>query len=74
MFRRTIFIFERDALMDFLPAFFSAAVGTSKTGSPSNVTRPEVGSSRRRMTLPRVVFPQPDSPTSPSVSPVAHRN
>src|SRR5438128_9433004 len=30
---------------------------------------PEVGSIRRRMQRPTVVFPDPDSPTRPSVSP-----
>ena len=37
--------------------------------SPSKVTSPEVGSIRRRMERPTVVLPQPDSPTSPRVSP-----
>ncbi len=36
---------------------------------PSNVTLPFVASVRRRMTRPAVVLPEPDSPTSPSVSP-----
>ena len=36
---------------------------------PSSVTRPEVGSISRSSSLPSVDFPQPDSPTSDSVSP-----
>jgi len=35
----------------------------------SNQTSPAVGSIRRRMQRPVVDLPQPDSPTSPSVSP-----
>jgi hypothetical protein len=35
------------------------------------VTSPEVGSIRRRMQRPVVLLPQPDSPTTPSVSPGA---
>src|SRR5688572_11815539 len=35
---------------------------------------PSVGSSRRRTVLPTVVLPQPDSTTSPSVSPGAMVN
>ena len=38
---------------------------------PRNRISPEVGSSRRTMQRPSVDFPQPDSPTSPSVSPAA---
>ena len=49
-----------------------AGVGMSKIIWPLNVTEPDVGSgSGRSMTLPRVVLPQPDSPTRPSVSPRA---
>src|SRR5579863_626676 len=33
------------------------------------MTRPAVGSSRRRIKRPSVDFPEPDSPTRPSVSP-----
>lgn len=36
---------------------------------PSNKTLPEVTSCKRMMLLPVVDFPQPDSPTSPNVSP-----
>src|SRR3990170_258941 len=36
---------------------------------PSNMTSPEVGLYSMSMTRPRVVLPQPLSPTSPSVSP-----
>ena len=37
--------------------------------SPPNRMRPDVGSSNRTTTRPRVDLPQPDSPTSPRVSP-----
>src|SRR5690606_41445987 len=36
---------------------------------PLKITFPSVGSIRRRIERPRADFPQPDSPTSPSVSP-----
>ena len=36
---------------------------------PSNVMLPAVASVRRKITRPAVVLPEPDSPTSPSVSP-----
>jgi hypothetical protein len=36
---------------------------------PSNMIRPAVVSSRRTMQRASVDFPQPDSPTMPSVSP-----
>ncbi len=39
------------------------------TSTPSKCTDPDVGSISRRMQRPVVDFPQPDSPTSPSVSP-----
>src|ERR1700730_13370219 len=42
--------------------------------SPSKKIDPLVGSSKRRMQRPIVVFPEPDSPTSPSVSPRLIRN
>ena len=38
---------------------------------PSNVIEPSVGSSSRIIARPVVLLPQPDSPTSPSVSPFA---
>ena len=44
---------------------------SASTSVPSNVTRPDVGSIRRRIARPVVVFPHPDSPTSASVSPRA---
>ena len=34
-----------------------------------NTTLPELGSINRRISLPSVLFPEPDSPTKPSVSP-----
>ena len=37
--------------------------------TPSKRISPAVGSSSRRTARPTVVLPQPDSPTSPSVSP-----
>jgi hypothetical protein len=36
---------------------------------PSKTIEPSVGSYSRRIARPTVDFPQPDSPTSPSVSP-----
>src|SRR6266550_4422191 len=36
---------------------------------PSKETVPDVGSISRRISRPSVLFPDPDSPTSPSVSP-----
>ena len=46
----------------------SKLVDTFKTGGMT-VIEPDVGSINRRMQRPTVVFPDPDSPTSPSVSP-----
>ena len=37
--------------------------------SPWNKISPAVGSIKRRIALPRVVFPHPDSPTRPNVVP-----
>ena len=37
---------------------------------PSKKTCPEVAFSKCKIVLPRVVFPQPDSPTKPMVSPL----
>ena len=48
---------------------FSAAPLSAVSSSPSNRIEPAVGSMRRRISRPTVVLPQPDSPTSPSVSP-----
>src|SRR5207237_89453 len=36
--------------------------------APRNMTRPDVGSVKRRIARPKVVLPQPDSPTRPKVS------
>jgi hypothetical protein len=44
------------------------------TFRPWNVTSPDVGSISRRIVRPVVDFPQPDSPTSPSVSPAMMSN
>src|SRR5215468_587594 len=41
------------------------------TSSLRKRTRPDVGSTRRRTQRPVVVFPLPDSPTNPNVSPVS---
>ena len=50
-----------------------AAARAASSSTPSNQTAPEVGSTSRRMPLPTVVLPQPDSPTSPSVLPARDR-
>ncbi len=49
----------------------SSSLPARVTFAPSNQTSPEVGSIRRRMQRPVVLLPQPDSPTTPSVSPAA---
>src|SRR5260221_9043359 len=46
-----------------------AAGPRRSTSWPLKSTSPAVGSTRRRMDRPSVDLPQPDSPTSPSVSP-----
>jgi hypothetical protein len=43
--------------------------GSAVKFRPSNQISPDVGSIRCRMQRPVVDLPQPDSPTSPSVSP-----
>ena len=52
----------------------SSDVPIDLTSRPSNVISPDVGSMRRSSVRPVVVFPQPDSPTTPSVSPRATSN
>src|SRR2546428_9941117 len=47
----------------------SSSLVSLKMFRPSKYASPLVGSISRRITRPSVVFPQPDSPTSPSVSP-----
>ncbi len=47
----------------------SSARESPVSSRPSKVTLPAVASASRRMTRPAVVLPEPDSPTSPSVSP-----
>jgi len=42
--------------------------------TPSNTMRPSDGSTRRRIVRPRVVFPQPLSPTTPKISPGLKEN
>ena len=49
----------------------NAAGSSADTLRPSNHTSPAVGSISRRMQRPVVDLPEPDSPTSPSVSPGA---
>ena len=49
-------------------------MGRRVISSPSNRIVPAVGSVSRISRRPSVDLPQPDSPTSPSVSPVAMRN
>ena len=49
----------------------NAAASSAVTLRPSNQTSPAVGSISRRMQRPVVDLPEPDSPTSPSVSPGA---
>ena len=47
----------------------SAGAGNSVMSLPSKTIRPAVGSRSFMIVRPSVVFPQPDSPTTPSVSP-----
>ena len=47
----------------------SSRSGSAVMSRPSNSTFPAVGSTSRSMARPKVVFPLPLSPTSPSVSP-----
>ncbi len=53
-----------------LRSVLRAAPEAEKTSTPSKVTVPAVAGMSRRIVLPTVVLPQPDSPTSPSVSPL----
>src|SRR5262249_21535481 len=46
-----------------------AAADSADSSRPSKVTVPPVGSISRTRQRPRLVFPQPDSPTNPTVSP-----
>ena len=48
----------------------SSCLLSPRISTPSNRILPASGSMRRRMARPAVVFPQPDSPTRPSVSPL----
>ena len=47
----------------------SVVASSARMFSPSNVTRPAVGSMSLRRRRARVDLPHPDSPTMPSVSP-----
>ena len=49
---------------------FMAFLSKLVTSWSSKKTFPSVGSCSRRMVLPKVDFPQPDSPTTPKVSPL----
>jgi len=49
----------------------SSSPDSDSTFLPSNTTLPELGSIRRSTQRPVVDLPQPDSPTSPSVSPAS---
>src|ERR1700704_1502281 len=55
----------------FLRAAFSARLCISIKFWPSRMTRPSQLGTRRMIALPRVDLPQPDSPTSPTVSPAS---
>ena len=48
---------------------FSLPLDSAVMSVPSKTIRPAVGSMSRRSARPTVDLPQPDSPTSPSVSP-----
>jgi hypothetical protein len=48
---------------------FRAGPSSRVMSTPPSVIDPDVGSMRRSMSRPTVVFPHPDSPTRPSVSP-----
>src|SRR4029450_13247234 len=49
----------------------SAAPSSGAMATPSTTTAPLATGTRRMIALPSVDLPQPDSPTSPSVSPTA---
>src|SRR3569623_1197425 len=53
---------------------FIALPSSEVTSLPSKVTEPDVGSTRRRMARPRLVLPEPLSPTSPTTSPLRTLN
>ena len=55
-------------------SFRSSAPRIAKMSRPSNVAPPPVGSSSRISTWASVDLPQPDSPTTPSVSPGIRSN
>ncbi len=65
--KRSIRILEDD--LHVAAHFLSSLPLSLSTSSPLNDTAPEVGSIKRSMVRPTVVLPQPDSPTSPRVSP-----
>ena len=52
----------------------SVPESSAKTSLSSINTFPDVGSCNRSIVRPTVVFPEPDSPTNPSVRPEAIAN
>src|SRR5262249_57503502 len=64
---RRVGILEHELDLPALPPVFAAA-DLRQVPAPKLMT-PLVGRSRPTITLPIVVLPQPDSPTSPNVSP-----
>ena len=66
MSRRRAFISRRDALTTLTASAFTAP--SCAIRRLRNTICPAVGSTRRRIARPAVVFPHPLSPTSPSVS------
>src|SRR5699024_217955 len=48
-----------------------SSLDMARTSWPSNSTLPPVGSSKRRIARPVVDLPQPDSPTTATVSPLS---
>src|SRR5258708_36795530 len=55
----------------FLRTDLSPAFGMRVISWPSSTTKPSQLGTRRMIALPRVDLPQPDSPTSPTVSPAS---
>ena len=71
-FERGVGILEDD--LQVLRRWRICSADSVVSSSPSSCTEPEVGSIRRTTDLAVVVLPQPDSPTSASVSPRATVN
>ena len=64
---KTMFMSARTARS----ACASALARLTRASRPSRIASPAVGLIARMMHLPRVVLPDPDSPTSASTSPLA---